>query len=99
MNDTASPSGRFLSDVQTLREKARQHLSDGAVTPAYGCDVNQTIDILQTVLATEIVCVLRYKRHYYAASGIHSESVKTEFLQHAAEEHFLAQSGQHGNGQ
>ncbi len=86
MNDTASPSGRFLSDVQTLREKARQHLSDGAVTPAYGCDVNQTIDILQTVLATEIVCVLRYTMHAIAATGISSEAVRKEFVEHAREE-------------
>ncbi len=75
----------FLSDVQTLREKARQHLSDGAVTPAYKGDVKQTIDILQTVLATEIVCVLRYTAHAIAATGISSEGVKAEFAEHAKE--------------
>ena len=86
MNDTEQPSGRFLSDVKTLREKARQHLTEGAITPAYGGDVKQTIDILQTVLATEIVCVLRYTMHAIAATGISSEAVKKEFAEHAREE-------------
>jgi bacterioferritin len=76
----------FLTDVQTLRERARQHLSQGAVTPAYGGDVKQTISILQAVLATEIVCVLRYTQHSIAATGIASEAVKAEFGQHAKEE-------------
>jgi bacterioferritin len=80
---TAKP---FLSDVKTLREKARQHISDGAVTPAYKGDVQQTISILQTVLATEIVCVLRYTAHSIAATGISSEAVKDEFAEHAREE-------------
>ncbi len=78
--------GEFISDVKILRERARQHLEQGAVTGSYKADRQVVIDVLNQVLATEIVCVLRYKRHYYAASGIHSESVKTEFLQHAAEE-------------
>ena len=81
---TATP---FLSDIKTLREKARQHLNDGAVTPAYGGDVKKNIEILQTVLATEIVCVLRYTQHSITAEGIHSEGVKAEFSEHAAEEH------------
>jgi bacterioferritin len=76
----------FLTDVQTLRERARQHLSQGAVTPSYGTDVNRTIEILQSVLATEIVCVLRYSMHAVAATGISSEGVKAEFLEHAKEE-------------
>lgn len=76
----------FLSDVQTLRERARKSLEKGPVTPAYGSDVNQTIDILQSVLATEIVCVLRYTMNAVAATGISSESVKEEFDQHAKEE-------------
>jgi bacterioferritin len=80
---TAKP---FLSDVTALRKKAREHLADGAVTPAYGGDVKQTIDILQTVLATEIVCVLRYTMHSIAAAGISSDSVKEEFAEHAREE-------------
>lgn len=76
----------FLSDVQTLRARAREHLEGGAVTPAYGGDVNKTIEILQTVLATEIVCVLRYTMHAISATGISSEGVKEEFAEHAKEE-------------
>jgi len=76
----------FLSDVKTLREKARKELEMGAVTPAYKGDVKQTIEILQSVLATEIVCVLRYTMHAIAATGISSESVKKEFAAHAKEE-------------
>jgi bacterioferritin len=83
MKDTAKP---FLSDVKTLREKARQHLSRGAITPAYVGDVEKTIAILQTVLATEIVCVLRYTMHSIAATGISSEAVREEFAEHAKEE-------------
>ena len=86
MKEPAASSKPFLSDVKSLREKARQHLSMGAVTPAYGGDVKQTIAILQTVLATEIVCVLRYTMHAIAATGISSEGVKAEFAQHASEE-------------
>jgi bacterioferritin len=68
----------FLTDVKTLRDRARQHLSQG--------DVSKTIELLQGVLATEIVCVLRYTMHAIAATGISSESVKDEFAQHAKEE-------------
>lgn len=82
----ASPSKPFLTDVQTLRARAREHLSDGAVTPAYGGDVKKTIEILQAVLATEIVCVLRYTQHAVVATGISSEAVKKEFAAHAQEE-------------
>ncbi|MGH6876589.1 MAG: ferritin-like domain-containing protein [Rhizomicrobium sp.] len=87
-----TPAKPFLTDVTTLRERARQHLDKGAVTQDYGGDVQQTIDILQTVLATEIVCVLRYTMHAIAATGISSEGVKDEFAQHAKEEreHMLA---------
>jgi len=81
-----SSQGSFLSDVQTLRERARQSLADGAVTPAYRGDVKKTIDILQAVLATEIVCVLRYTQHAISATGIASEGVKKEFATHASEE-------------
>jgi bacterioferritin len=82
----------FLTDVRTLRERARQHLSEGAMTPSYGGDVKRTIEILQTVLATEIVCVLRYTMHAVAATGISSDSVKNEFAEHAREEqeHMMA---------
>jgi bacterioferritin len=76
----------FLTDVQELRKRARTSLDKGAVTPAYQGDVEQTIDILQAVLATEIVCVLRYTMNAVAASGISSDSVKEEFDQHANEE-------------
>ena len=76
----------FLSDVQMLREKARKSISQGAVTPAYRGDVSKTIDILQSVLATEIVCVLRYTQHSIVATGLSSEGVKKEFAAHAAEE-------------
>jgi bacterioferritin len=76
----------FLTDVQELRSRARASLDKGAVTPAYLGDVKQTIDILQSVLATEIVCVLRYTMNAIAATGISSESVKDEFNQHAKEE-------------
>jgi bacterioferritin len=76
----------FLSDVQTLRARARQHMEAGAVTPGYGADAAQVCQVLNQALATEIVCVLRYKRHYFMAQGIASESVKAEFLAHAGEE-------------
>lgn len=82
----------FLSDVKTLRERARKSIAKGAVTESYGGDVHQTIDILQAVLATEIVCVLRYTMHAVSATGISSDSVKAEFAQHAKEEqeHMMA---------
>src|SRR5215510_12346258 len=83
MADAKTP---FLSDVKTLRDRARQHLSRGAVTSTYTGDVSKTIELLQGVLATEIVCVLRYTMHSIAATGISSESVKAEFAQHAKEE-------------
>jgi bacterioferritin len=76
----------FLSDIQGLRERARQNLEQGAVTAGYGGDVERTIEILQSVLATEIVCVLRYNMNAVVAAGLNSESVKSEFAQHAAEE-------------
>lgn len=82
----------FLTDVKTLRERARTSISKGAVTQNYGGDVAQTIDILQAVLATEIVCVLRYTMHAVSATGISSDSVKAEFADHAKEEqeHMMA---------
>jgi bacterioferritin len=82
-----SPSREpFLTDVKTLRERARKNLGDGAVTSNYEGDVEKAIDILQTVLATEIVCVLRYTMHAVAAAGISSDGIKEEFDQHATEE-------------
>ena len=76
----------FLTDVKTLRDRARAHMDDGAVTSNYGADPEQVCSILNQALATEIVCVLRYRRHYFMAEGIASEAVKDEFLQHAGEE-------------
>jgi bacterioferritin len=81
-----SGDGPFLSDVKTLRERARKHIEEGAVTAGYGADREKVIELLNDALATEIVCVLRYKRHYYMATGIHAQSVQAEFLQHANEE-------------
>ena len=75
----------FLSDVKTLRERARKNIETGNVTFTYGGDARKTVEILQSVLATEIVCVLRYTMHAVAAAGISSESVKAEFQQHADE--------------
>jgi bacterioferritin len=76
----------FVSDIKELRRRAREHMEQGAVTSAYKADKDTVIRILNEVLATEIVCVLRYKRHYYMATGIHAQSVAEEFLEHAREE-------------
>ena len=76
----------FLTDIKTLRERARQHIENGAVTSGYSADRETVIKLLNEALATEIVCVLRYRRHYFMASGINAESVASEFLQHANEE-------------
>ena len=76
----------FLSDVATLRANARAHMDQGPITDAYGADRGRVVDVLNEVLATELVCVLRYKRHYYMAQGINSGPVAAEFLQHATEE-------------
>ncbi len=76
----------FISDVAAIRERARHSIKDGAVTGGYKGDRKQVVKVLNEALATEIVCVLRYKRHHYMAKGIHSESVKAEFLAHAGEE-------------
>ena len=76
----------FLTDIKTLRERARKHIENGAVTEGYTADRETVVKLLNEALATEIVCVLRYKRHYFMATGIHAESVAAEFLQHANEE-------------
>jgi len=76
----------FVTDVKRIRDRARQHMDQGAVTENYGADREAVIKVLNDVLATETVCVLRYKRHYYTASGINAEAVKDEFKQHAADE-------------
>ncbi len=82
----------FISDVKTLRDRARKNIADGAVTAGYKGDPKKTVEILQSVLATEIVCVLRYSMHSVTASGIASEPVKAEFAAHAKEEqeHMMA---------
>ncbi len=87
MNAKADPKQPFLTDVKTLRERARAHISKGNLTDSYVGDPKRTIGILQAVLATELVCVLRYTVHAIAATGISSEGVKAEFKQHAKEEH------------
>jgi bacterioferritin len=76
----------FLTDIKTLRKRARQHIEQGAVTDGYKADRKTVIKVLNEALATEIVCVLRYRRHYFMASGIHAESVAAEFLQHSNDE-------------
>jgi bacterioferritin len=85
MNDSAARQP-FITDVKTLRQQAREDMREGAVTENYGGDVQTTLKILQSVLATELVCVLRYSQNAIAANGISSESVKKEFLEHATEE-------------
>ena len=86
MSKTTTNNQPFLTDVQELRKRARTSLDKGPITPDYQGNVKQTIDILQAVLATEIVCVLRYTMNAIAATGISSEGVKDEFDQHAKEE-------------
>jgi bacterioferritin len=81
-----SQGGGFLSDIETLRKRAREHIAEGAVTPGYHADRNVVVKLLNEALATEIICVLRYKRHYFMAQGIHAESVAAEFQEHAADE-------------
>ncbi|HEY4998596.1 MAG TPA: ferritin-like domain-containing protein [Usitatibacter sp.] len=76
----------FLTDIKTLRERARKHIENGAVTEGYKADRENVVRLLNEALATEIVCVLRYKRHYFMAQGIHSQAVAAEFQEHAGEE-------------
>ncbi len=88
MPKTEGPGGKktFVSDIQELRRRARKHMEKGAVTEGYKADRPTVIKILNEALATEIICILRYKRHYFMADGIHAQAVKAEFLQHANEE-------------
>jgi bacterioferritin len=76
----------FLTDIKEIRRRARVHIEQGAVTESYRADRNTVVRLLNEALATELVCVLRYKRHYYMATGIHAQGVAQEFLQHATEE-------------
>ena len=82
----AQAEAAFLTDVKTLRERARQSMKDSVVTQTYQGDVKKMIEVLQRVLATELVCVLRYTFHAITATGISSEGVKQEFRTHADEE-------------
>jgi bacterioferritin len=76
----------FLTDIKTLRQRARQHMEKGAMTDGYKADRDVVVKLLNEALATEIVCTLRYKRHFFMASGIHAEAVAAEFLEHANDE-------------
>jgi bacterioferritin len=79
-------TGDFVSDVEAIRRRARQHIERGAVTENYQADRATVLRVLNEALATELVCVLRYKRHYYMAAGIHAQAVREEFLEHSNEE-------------
>jgi bacterioferritin len=79
-------AGKFLSDIQEIRRRAREHIETGAMTPGYRADRETVVRLLNEALATELVCVLRYKRHYYMAQGLTSSSIAEEFLEHAADE-------------
>jgi len=81
-----NPQHPFLSDIQEIRRRARQHMEKGAVTEGYKADIETVLKLLNEALATEIVCVLRYKRHQFMANGLNAESVAAEFAEHAAEE-------------
>ena len=76
----------FLTDIKTIRERARRHIEQGAVTEGYTADRETVIKLLNEALATEIVCVLRYKRHYYMADGLNARIAADEFLEHAQQE-------------
>ena len=86
MSKSSPKEGAFLSDVKELRRRAREHIDQGAVTTGYQADREKVIKVLNEALATEIVCVLRYKRHYFMATGIHAQAVAQEFLEHANDE-------------
>ena len=79
-------AGNFVADIKKMRERARRHMQSGAVTESYRADRAQVVKVLNDVLATEIVCVLRYRQHHFAASGMNATPVADEFLEHAKEE-------------
>lgn len=88
---TAPPSAAgqpdgIISDITAIRDRARRHVAQGAVTPSYGADREVVLKLLNEALATELVCVLRYRRHYFMANGAMGEAIKSELLQHATEE-------------
>ena len=76
----------FQTDLAAIRERAREHMRDGPVTPDYGINKQDVINVLNDVVATEIVCVLRYKRHQFTAVGLYAQPVAAQFAEHAAEE-------------
>jgi bacterioferritin len=82
----------FVSDIRKIRDRARSHIDNGVITESYGADRDKVVKVLNEVLATELVCNLRYRRHYYMASGLNADAVKAEFLQHATEEQQHADS-------
>jgi bacterioferritin len=86
MQPARDTKSTFLSDIQSLRARARQHIEEGAVTPSYSADKPTVLRLLNEALATEIVCVLRYRRHYFMAEGALGEAIKKEFLKHSEEE-------------
>jgi bacterioferritin len=86
MKEKAAAEGPFLTDIKTLRERARKHIEDGAITAGYKADRETVIKLLNEALATELVCILRYKRHHFMATGINADAVAAEFLVHANEE-------------
>jgi len=79
-------SSPMIRDLEEIRKRAREHVENGAVTPSYGADREMVVKLLNEALATELVCTLRYKRHYFMAQGIHAKGVAAEFLEHANEE-------------
>ena len=83
---TPDKDQHFLRNIEEIRQRARQHVENGAVTDAYKADLPTILKILNEALATELVCMLRYKRHYFMANGIHAGAVSREFLEHAEEE-------------
>lgn len=85
-NNEVAGNLQMLTDTKTLRARARKHIEEGAVTTGYAANRESVIKLLNEALATELICVLRYKRHYFMAKGIHADPVKAEFLEHANEE-------------
>src|SRR3979411_305638 len=84
--ENSMPQQPFLTDVQEIRKRAREHIAEGAVTAGYKADRDTVLKLLNDALATEIVCTLRYRRHYFMAKGIDSKSVAAEFLEHSQQE-------------
>jgi bacterioferritin len=76
----------FRADIEAIRRRAQEKMDDGAVTAFYKADREKVIEVLNEVLATETVCTLRYRNHYFMAKGIHASGVEDEFLEHAEEE-------------